>query len=51
MACARALTTADGQELWRWLSTPGAAPRLPVRHFSVIKHGVHAANPLDFQEF
>ena len=51
MACARALAIADGQELWRWLSAPGAAPRLPVPHFNVINGGVHAANPLDFQEF
>ncbi len=51
MACARALAMADGRELWQWLSTAGVAPRLPVPHFNVINGGVHAANPLDFQEF
>ena len=51
MACARALAMADGRELWHWLSTAGVAPRLPVPHFNVINGGVHAANPLDFQEF
>ena len=51
MARARAQAIIDGQELWRWLSTPGAAPRLPVPHFNVINGGAHAANLLDFQEF
>jgi enolase len=49
MACARGLARADGRELW--LSPPGVAPRLPVPHFNVINGGVHAPNPLDFQEF
>ena len=51
MACARALARADGRELWDWLSPPGVTPRLPVPHFNVINGGVHAPNPLDFQEF
>jgi len=51
MACARALAVADGRELWDWLTPPGVAPRLPVPHFNVINGGVHAPNPLDFQEF
>jgi len=51
MACARALTAASGRELWDWLTPPGVTPRLPVPHFNVINGGVHAPNPLDFQEF
>jgi len=51
MACARALASAEGRELWDWLTPPGVAPRLPVPHFNVINGGVHASNPLDFQEF
>ena len=51
MACARALATAAGRELWDWLTPSGVAPRLPVPHFNVINGGVHAPNPLDFQEF
>ncbi len=51
MACARALAAAEGGELWDWLTPPGVAPRLPVPHFNVINGGVHAPNPLDFQEF
>ncbi len=51
MACARALAQADGRELWDWLTPAGVTPRLPVPHFNVINGGVHAPNPLDFQEF
>ena len=51
MACARALATAAGRELWDWLTPSGVAPRLPVPHFNVINGGVHAPNSLDFQEF
>ncbi len=51
MACARALARADGRELWDWLTPRGVAPRLPVPHFNVINGGVHAPNPLVFQEF
>jgi len=51
MACARALARAQGRELWDWLTPPGVTPRLPAPHFNVINGGVHAANPLDFQEF
>ncbi|MDA8320780.1 MAG: phosphopyruvate hydratase [Actinomycetota bacterium] len=51
MACARALARADGRPLWDWLTPPGIIPRLPVPHFNVINGGVHAPNPLDFQEF
>ncbi len=51
MACARALARADGRALWDWLTPAGVEPRLPVPHFNVINGGVHAPNPLDFQEF
>jgi enolase len=51
MACARALAEAGGRELWQHLAVPDAPPRLPVPHFNVINGGVHAPNPLDFQEF
>jgi enolase 1/2/3 len=51
MACARALALAEGRELWEWLTPAGVAPRLPVPHFNVINGGVHAPNPLEFQEF
>jgi len=51
MACARTLALADGRQLWDWLTPAGVSPRLPVPHFNVINGGVHAANPLDFQEF
>nr|WP_267896702.1 phosphopyruvate hydratase [Jiangella anatolica] len=51
MACARALAAASGRELWRWLTPAGVQPRLPVPSFNVINGGVHAPNPLDFQEF
>ncbi|MGO9502547.1 MAG: phosphopyruvate hydratase [Streptosporangiaceae bacterium] len=51
MACARALARADGRELWEWLTPAGTIPRLPVPHFNVLNGGVHAPNPLDFQEF
>ena len=51
MACARALASADGRELWDWLNPAGVQPRLPVPHFNVVNGGVHAPNPLDFQEF
>src|SRR6266568_3874653 len=51
MACARALARAQGRELWDWLTPSGVIPRLPVPHFNVVNGGVHAPNPLDFQEF
>ncbi len=51
MACARALAASAGRELWDWLTPRGVPPRLPVPHFNVINGGVHAPNPLDFQEF
>ncbi|WP_347353721.1 phosphopyruvate hydratase [Intrasporangium sp.] len=51
MAAARAFAAAADQPLWRYLTPPGVAPALPVPHFNVVNGGVHAPNPLDFQEF
>jgi enolase len=51
MALARALATSAGIPLWQWLSPQGVTPSLPVPHFNVVNGGVHASNPLDFQEF
>lgn len=51
MALARALATSAGQPLHEWLPGFGQAPRLPVPCFNVLNGGVHAPNPLDFQEF
>jgi len=51
MALARALAASSGMPLWRWLTPPGVTPSLPVPHFNVLNGGVHAPNPLDFQEF
>ncbi len=51
MALARALAAADGQPLHAWLPGFGQPARLPVPCFNVLNGGVHAPNPLDFQEF
>ena len=51
MAAARAFATESQQPLWRCLTADDVTPRLPVPHFNVINGGVHAPNPLDFQEF
>ena len=51
MALARALAASAGMPLWQWLTPPGVTPSLPVPHFNVLNGGVHARNPLDFQEF
>ncbi|MGE5763901.1 MAG: phosphopyruvate hydratase [Mycobacterium leprae] len=51
MALARALTAASRQPLHAWLVPDGVTPRLPVPHFNVLNGGVHAPNPLEFQEF
>lgn len=51
MALARALAQSAHQELHQFLIPDGVPPRLPVPHFNVINGGVHAPNPLDFQEF
>jgi enolase len=51
LALARAQAHAAGQELHTFLTPSGVTPRLPVPHFNVLNGGVHAPNPLDFQEF
>ena len=51
MALARALAASAAVPLWQWLTPEGVTPSLPVPHFNVLNGGVHAPNPLDFQEF
>lgn len=52
MAYARALAAHAGKELVDFLpGIPGQERRLPVPCFNVLNGGVHAPNPLDFQEF
>jgi enolase len=51
MALARALAASAAVPLWRWLVPQGVTPSMPVPHFNVLNGGVHAPNPLDFQEF
>lgn len=52
MAFARAASQFDRKALWKWLpGVKGQEPRLPVPCFNVLNGGVHAPNPLDFQEF
>ncbi|WP_182049321.1 phosphopyruvate hydratase [Changpingibacter yushuensis] len=52
MAYARALAGATGVELVDYLPRiSGQGRRLPVPCFNVLNGGVHAPNPLDFQEF
>jgi enolase len=51
MATARAMASADGQLLHRWLAPQDGSVRLPVPHLNVINGGAHAPNPLVFQEF
>jgi enolase len=50
MACARAAAADADEPLWRYLG--GAdANLLPVPTMNVLNGGVHADNPVDFQEF
>lgn len=52
MAYTRALAVVAGKELFEFLpGITGQPQRLPVPCFNVLNGGVHAANPLDFQEF
>jgi enolase len=51
MALARALAASAGMPLWQWIAPQGVMPSMPVPHFNVLNGGVHAPNPLDFQEF
>jgi enolase len=50
MAAARAAAAGAGQPLWRHLGGPDAS-LLPVPMMNVLNGGVHADNPVDFQEF
>ena len=50
MAAARAAAADASQPLWRYLGGPDAS-LLPVPTMNVLNVGVHADNPVDFQEF
>ncbi len=50
MACARAAAANAGEPLWRYLGGPDAN-LLPVPTMNVLNGGMHADNPVDFQEF
>jgi enolase len=50
MAAARAAAAAAGEPLWRYLGGD-QAHLLPVPAMNVLNGGVHADNPIDFQEY
>jgi enolase 1/2/3 len=50
MASARAAAADAGEPLWRYLGGPDAN-LLPIPCMNVLNGGVHADNPVDFQEF
>ena len=50
MAAARAAAADAAEPLWRYLGGPHAS-LLPVPMLNVLNGGVHADNPVDFQEF
>jgi len=50
MACARAVASANGQSLYRYLGGAEAAT-LPVPMMNIINGGAHADNSVDLQEF
>ncbi|MBV9000452.1 MAG: phosphopyruvate hydratase [Solirubrobacterales bacterium] len=50
MAAARAAAADAGEPLWRYLGGAEAS-LLPVPMMNVLNGGVHADNPVDFQEF
>jgi enolase len=50
MACARAAADDASEPLWRYLGGADAS-LLPVPMMNVLNGGVHADNPVDFQEF
>ncbi len=50
MAAARAAAADEGQPLWRYIGG-SEATLLPVPCMNVLNGGVHADNPVDFQEF
>ncbi|MER7967542.1 phosphopyruvate hydratase [Streptomyces sp. NPDC096080] len=51
MAAARAGAARRGRPLWEYLAPDDVTPVLPVPYFNIVNGGVHAPNPLDFQEF
>ncbi len=50
VAAARAQAAELGQPLWRYLAA-GRDPLLPMPMLNVLNGGVHADNPVDFQEY
>jgi enolase len=50
LAVAKAAAAAAGLPLYRYLGGPGARV-LPVPLMNIVNGGVHADNPIDFQEF
>jgi enolase len=50
LAVAKAATSANGMPLYRYIGGP-AARLLPVPMMNILNGGVHADNPIDFQEF
>jgi enolase len=50
LAAARAAAAENSQPLWRYLGSE-ETDLLPVPMFNVLNGGVHADNPVDFQEF
>jgi enolase len=50
LASAKAAAEASGLPLYRYVGGP-AARTLPVPQMNIINGGVHADNPIDFQEF
>ncbi|WP_448952600.1 phosphopyruvate hydratase [Labrys neptuniae] len=50
LAVAKAAAQSAGLPLWRYVGGP-AARTLPVPMMNIVNGGVHADNPIDFQEF
>ncbi|HET9811175.1 MAG TPA: phosphopyruvate hydratase [Sphingomicrobium sp.] len=50
LACAKAAAAATGQPLYRYIGGE-TATMLPVPMMNIVNGGVHADNPIDFQEF
>jgi len=50
LACAKAAAASAGVPLYRYIGD-GTANMLPVPMMNIVNGGVHADNPIDFQEF
>src|ERR1700740_1426900 len=50
LACAKAAAASFDMPLYRYVGGPRARP-LPVPMMNIVNGGVHADNPIDFQEF